>query len=119
PLAEGLASGNGRVEAEEIDVAAKSAGRVLEILAGEGDFVRAGQVLARMDTAVLEAQRREAVAQLERARIGVETARSQVAQREAERAAAQALVAQREAEREAARRRLARTEELAARGTAP
>lgn len=119
PLAEGFASGNGRIEAVEIDVAAKIAGRVTEILADEGDFVRAGQILARMDTAVLEAQRREAEAQLQRTIIGIETAGSQVTQREAEKAAALAVVAQREAEREAAGRRLARTEELARRGTAP
>jgi len=64
PLAEGFASGNGRIEAVEIDIATKTAGRVAQILVGEGEFVRAGQVLAKMDTAVLEAQRREAMAQL-------------------------------------------------------
>ena len=117
-LPEGFASGNGRIEAVEIDVATKTPGRVKEILVNEGDFVTAGQVLARMDTAVLEAQLREAEARLQRARIGIETARSLVTQREAERAAAAAVVSQREAEREAARQRLARTEELAARGTA-
>jgi HlyD family secretion protein len=85
----------------------------------EGDFVAAGQVLARMDTAVLGAQLREAQAQLARAQTAVGTAQSLVSQREAERAAAQAVVAQREAEAEAARRRLARTKELARRGTAP
>lgn len=47
-----LAGGNGRIDAVEIDIAAKTAGRVREILVNEGDFVRAGQVLARMDTAV-------------------------------------------------------------------
>lgn len=118
-LPDGIAGGNGRIEAVEIDIAAKIAGRVTEILADEGDFVHTGQVLAKMDTAVLEAQRREAEAQLQQAIIGIDTARSQVTQREAEKAAAQAVVAQREAEREAARRRLARTEELAARGNAP
>jgi HlyD family secretion protein len=118
-LPPGFASGNGRIEAVEIDIATKAPGRVREILVNEGEFVHAGQVLARMDTAVLEAQLREAEAQLRRALIGIEIARSQVAQREAERSAAQALVAQREAELEAAQRRLARTEELAARGAAP
>ncbi len=117
-LPDGFASGNGRIEAVEIDIATKTPGRVAEILVNEGDFVEAGQILARMDTAVLEAQLREAEAQLRRAQIGIETARSLVTQREAERRAAVAVVAQREAEREAARRRLARTEELAARGTA-
>ena len=50
---DGLASGNGRIEATEIDVATKSAGRIKEILVREGDFVTAGQVVARMDTDVL------------------------------------------------------------------
>jgi HlyD family secretion protein len=59
-LPDGFASSNGRIEATEIDVATKIAGRVENIMADEGDFVEAGQVLARMDTAVLEAQRHEA-----------------------------------------------------------
>lgn len=110
-----IASGNGRVEATEIDIATKTPGRVAEILAAEGDFVTAGQVLARMDTQTLQARLREAKASLERARIGVETAHSLVAQREAELAAATAVIAQREAEHRAAQARFSRTENLAAR----
>jgi HlyD family secretion protein len=117
-LPDGFASSNGRIEATEIDIATKIAARVKEILVNEGDFVEAGDVLARMDTTVLQAQLHEAEAQLARAKVAVETAKSLVAQREAERAAAEAVVAQREAEADAARRRLARTEELAKRGTA-
>jgi HlyD family secretion protein len=75
-LPDGFASSNGRIEATQIDIAARIAGRVREILADEGDFITAGQVLARMDTNVLEAQRREAEAQLARAKIAVETAKS-------------------------------------------
>lgn len=112
-LPPGIASGNGRIEAVEIDVAAKTAGRIAEILVDEGDFVAAGQVLARMDTAQLEAQQRQAEAELARATIGVGTAESLVAQREAERMAASAVVAQREAELDAAQKRLARSERLA------
>ncbi len=119
PLPPGIASGNGRIEGVEIDVATKIPGRVAEVLVHEGEFVTAGQVLARMDTASLEAQLREARAQLERARIGIQTALSLVAQRESEKEAANAVVAQRAAQLEAARRRLARTEDLAARGNAP
>jgi HlyD family secretion protein len=118
-LPDGFASSNGRIEATEIDVAAKIAGRVEEILVDEGDFVEAGQILARMDTDVLEAERREAEAQLARAQVAIETAKSLVTQREAERAAAQATVAQREAELDAAQRRLARSEDLAPRGDVP
>lgn len=118
-LPEGFAAGNGRIEAVEIDVAAKTAGRVKDILANEGDFVRAGQELARMDTAVLEAQLREAEAQLRRALIGIETAQSQVTQREAEKQAAEALIAQRKAELDAAQRRVARSEDLAPKDAVP
>jgi HlyD family secretion protein len=118
-LPAGIAASNGRIEAVEIDIATRTAGRVREILVKEGDFVQAGQEVAKMDTAVLEAQLREADAQLQRARIGIETARSQVAQREAERRAAEALIAQRKAELDATQRRVARSEELAPKGGIP
>lgn len=118
-LPEGFAASNGRIEATEIDVATKIPGRVEAIMANEGDFVRAGEVLAKMDTAVLEAQRREAEAQLQEAIIKVETARSRVTQREAEKAAASAMVGQREAELNAARSHLARSERLAPSGAVP
>src|SRR3954451_16239857 len=67
-----IASGNGRIEATEIDISTKTAGRLKEILVNEGDFVTAGQVLAQMDTAQLEAQRRQALAQHNRAVISVD-----------------------------------------------
>lgn len=118
-LPNGFAAGNGRVEAVEIDVATKTSGRVQDIMVKEGDFVSKGQLLARMDTAVLDAQFREAEAHLNRALIGVETAQSRVTQREAEKEAAQAVVAQRQVELGAAGKRLARTTELAAKGAAP
>lgn len=117
PLPDGFAASNGRIEAVEIDVAARTPGRVAAVLVEEGDLVRAGDVLARLDTANLDAQYREAEAQRRRAAIGVETARSQVQQREAEVAAARAVVRQREAERDAAAKTLARTREMAEKGT--
>jgi len=112
-LPDGFASGNGRIEAVEIDIAAKTAGRIKDILVDEGGFVTAGQVLAKMDTAVLEAQQREALARLRQARNAIETARSQVAQRQSERVVAQAVVEQRKAEIDVARKRLERSESLA------
>lgn len=112
-LPDGITKGNGRIEAVEIDIASKIAGRIREILVDEGDFVTAGQVLARMDTDALEAQRRQAEAQLRRAQIGIDTANSLVVQREAEQRATVAVIAQREAELDAAERKLARTEVLA------
>ncbi len=110
---EGFASGNGRIEAVEVDIAARSPGRIREILVDEGDRVTAGEVLVRMDTDPLTAQRREAEAQSKRAEIGVETAEAQLAQRRAETQAASAVVEQRRAERDAAEQKLARTEQLA------
>jgi len=49
-LPEGIVSGNGRIEAQEIDIDTKFAGRVLERDVDEGDMVTAGEVVARMDT---------------------------------------------------------------------
>jgi HlyD family secretion protein len=69
-LPAGVAGGNGRIEAVEIDIATRIPGRLREILVNEGDFVTAGQVVARIDTRQLEAQRRQAQAQIERATIG-------------------------------------------------
>ena len=107
-LPDGFASSNGRIEATEIDVATKMAGRIMDELVDEGDFVTAGQVVAHMDIESLQAQRREAVAKLGMAKSAVDTARSTVAQRESEKAAAQAVVAQREAELDLATKNLAR-----------
>ena len=59
---EGFVSGNGRIEATEIDVATKLPGRIEDILVREGDFVTAGQPLARMQLDTLDAQRAEAEA---------------------------------------------------------
>ncbi|MDR5172893.1 HlyD family efflux transporter periplasmic adaptor subunit [Methylobacillus flagellatus] len=113
---EGLASGNGRIEAIEIDVATKLAGRVDEILVNEGDFVEKGQPLANMQVQVLDAQRDEARAQHQQALNSVVAAQAQVALRESDKRATQALVTQRESELDAAQRRLARSETLSAEG---
>jgi HlyD family secretion protein len=109
---EGLSKGNGRIEAVEIDIAAKLPGRVKDVLVKEGDFVTAGQILAHMDTQVLEAQRREAEANLQQARSNVANADSVFAQRIAEKKATLAVVAQRKAELDVAKIHLARTETL-------
>ncbi len=63
-LPAGIAFGNGRLEADEIDIDTKYAGRIAEILADEGDMVKAGQVVARMDTRDLEASLKKSQAQV-------------------------------------------------------
>ncbi|MHA3886053.1 HlyD family secretion protein [Stutzerimonas degradans] len=114
-LGEGFASGNGRIEATEIDVATKLGGRIREIAVDEGDFVQPGQVLARMDTEVLDAQLNQARAQVRQAENAILTAQAQVAMRESEKATAEAVVHQRQAELTAAQKRHKRTETLVAR----
>lgn len=71
-LPAGLATGNGRLEATEVDVASKIAGRLREVLPHEGDMVEAGAVVARLDADDLRAQVRAAEAQVEQARKAVE-----------------------------------------------
>ena len=86
-------------------VATKLAGRVLEIAASEGDFVTAGQTVARMQIDSLQAQRDEAVARLQQARLAVSSAQVQVAQRESDYQSALAVVAQRDSDLDTAKRR--------------
>lgn len=111
-LPEGFAAANGRIEATEIDIAALTPGRIAAITATEGDFVTRGDVLVQMDTVQLNAQRRQAEAQLRRAEIGVETASALVAQAEAQERAAEAAVDQAQAVADAAAQRHARSARL-------
>src|SRR6185437_14094973 len=60
----GIAFGNGRIEADEIAIATKYPARVAEIMFEEGDLVKSGQVLARMDTSEVEASERAAEAKV-------------------------------------------------------
>ena len=109
----GFVSGNGRIEATEINVATKLAGRVQDIMVDEGDFVQIGQPLAQMQITVLDAERDEARAKARQAVTDVASAESQVAARQSGTAAAQAMAAQRLSELDAAQRRFARTAPLA------
>lgn len=114
----GFVSGNGRIEATEVNIATKLPGRIQDILVDEGDFVQAGQTLAVMQLDTLQAQRDEATAALHQAQTAVAAAEAQVALRESDAAAAEALIAQREAELDAAKRRLARSSTLSKEGAA-
>jgi HlyD family secretion protein len=79
-----IASGNGRIEATEVHVAAKYAGRIAEVLVREGDLVEAGQVLALMDTRELEAQLARAQAEIAQAERSVAQAKAAIVQRQSE-----------------------------------
>jgi HlyD family secretion protein len=83
-LPDTITYGNGRLEAEEVQIATKIAGRLAGITVDEGDWVTAGQVVAHMDTAELDAARRGAAAQSARAREGRAEVEALIAQRKAE-----------------------------------
>ena len=55
-LPAGIVSGNGRLEAKLSDASAKEPLRVKEVLVDEGDLVKPGQVLVRLDTVTIEAE---------------------------------------------------------------
>lgn len=101
-IPDGIAYGNGRIEAVQVDISTRIAGRVKEITAREGDLVKAGSTVALIDSAQLQAQ-------LLRARADVASAESQVA-------AAQASIAQSEAQLILAEQLLKRTSGLVAKG---
>jgi HlyD family secretion protein len=77
-LPPGFASGNGRLEATQVDIAAKFAGRLKTVEANEGDTIERGQVVATIDTEPLEAQLRAAQAQIREAQDNMRTAQAQV-----------------------------------------
>jgi HlyD family secretion protein len=76
----GIAWSNGRIDADEIDIDTKFAGRIAEMLADEGDMVKAGQIVARMDTQDLAASLRKAEAQVQQAQKAIDEANANVVQ---------------------------------------
>jgi len=97
-LPPGIASGNGRMEAVEVDITTKFGGRVASVLVNEGDKVELNQVLAQIDTKELEAQ-------LRRAKAGVRSAQH-------ERISAIAVIAQRNSELSLVKKDLERSKGL-------
>jgi HlyD family secretion protein len=96
---------SGNIELTEINIAFKTAGRLIERTVTEGDFVKKGQILARLDRDQLTAQReREAAgvlsseSQLAQARTALEWQRATVAadieQRKADLAASEAKLSE-------------------------
>jgi HlyD family secretion protein len=83
-LPDGFAVGNGRIEAERLDIATKFPGRLREVLVAEGDWVQAGQVLARIDSADIEAQLRESRASVSQARQRLAQTSAEVARQESQ-----------------------------------
>ena len=83
-LPAGFAGGNGRLEAREVDVAAKYQGRLKTVLADEGDTIEQGQIVATIDTEPLEAQLRASEAKIREAQDNLRSAQAEVRAKQAE-----------------------------------
>jgi HlyD family secretion protein len=83
-LPEGIVKTNGRIEATEVDVAAKYSGRLATVSVNEGDEVTAGQIVATISSPETEAQLRSAQAQLLKAKQALAEAEANIAQRQSE-----------------------------------
>lgn len=101
---DGFALANGRLEAQQIEIATKLPGRISQVLAEEGQMVDAGEIVAKMDVVDLEAQLRGAKALVRRA--------------EQARISAEALIAQRQSEVKLAKQQLDRVVTLRSKGFA-
>lgn len=92
-LPAGIASGNGRIEAKLTDASAKEPLRVKEVLVDEGDLVKPGQVLVRLDTVTIEAELAKNEAAVAGAREEFAAAKAAIATANADIAAANADIA--------------------------
>ena len=81
-LPPGIASGNGRLEADEIDIDTKFAGRILTLFTDEGDLVKAGQVVAVMDTRDLQATLKKDAALVQQASRALDEAKASLVQQQ-------------------------------------
>lgn len=97
-IPDGFVQGNGRIEAEQVEIAPVIAGRVAKVLAVEGSLVAAGDLLVEMDTDEIEAV-------LDRARAEVALARQTKAE-------AKAIAIQRQSELRRAEHELDRARSL-------
>lgn len=89
-MPEGIVKTNGRLEATEVDVAAKYPGRLVDITVEEGSEVKAGQVVGRVSSPEYEAQLRAAQSDVERAKEAMAEAEAQIDERKAVLTAAKA-----------------------------
>ncbi len=101
-LPDGIVWGNGRIEADQVDIAPKYPGRIESLSVEEGDMVKAGDELARMTTS-------ELAAAYDRAEAEAALAREALVE-------AEALVVQRRSEQRYAEHELARAQTLVEKG---
>jgi HlyD family secretion protein len=72
-------SASGTVETTEISIVPQQSGKITEVNGNEGDIVKAGQILFRLDNSLLNAQRKSAAATVDVAKAAFNTAQITVA----------------------------------------
>ena len=83
-MPDGIVKTNGRIEATEVDIAAKYPGRLVKLTVDEGDEVTAGQVVGEISSPETEAQLRGAQAQVLKAKKALAEAIANIAQRKSD-----------------------------------
>ena len=91
-----FAHGNGRLEATDVNITTKFSERVGSIAVHEGDLVTKGQVLAEMQTDVLQAELAQAQAKLAQAQAAKISAAAKIELRKSELETAKAELSRRE-----------------------
>ena len=81
-LPAGIVKSNGRIEATQVDVSSKYAGRLAEVTVEEGSSVSQGQVIAKISSPEYDAQLRSAQASVQSAKDALVAAEAEIASRQ-------------------------------------
>ena len=108
----GIAHGNGRLEATEVDVATKISERIEKILVEDGTLVKKGEILAVMQTNVLQAELAQAKAKEQQAITSEASAKAKIEIKRGELDAALAVVQQKSSNAANAKKRFERAEQM-------
>jgi len=81
-LPDGVVKSNGRLEATQVDVSSKYAGRLSEVMVEEGSSVTQGQVIAKISSPEYEAQLRAAKADVQKANDALAAAEAEITSRQ-------------------------------------
>jgi HlyD family secretion protein len=81
-LPEGIVKSNGRIEATQVDVSSKYAGRLAQVTVEEGSSVAQGQEIAKLTSPEYDAQLRAANANVKKANDALAAAEAEIASRQ-------------------------------------
>jgi HlyD family secretion protein len=83
-LPDGIVKSNGRIEATQLDVSSKYAGRLSEVTVDEGHSVTQGQVIAKLSSPEYEAQLRAAQANVQSGNNALAAAEAEITSRQSQ-----------------------------------